>query len=129
MKTKQKHKINGAFIPLPRSILLHANFHSLSGKALKLLMVLGADYNGRNNGDLHATWETAKKYGFRSKSTLNEAKKELQEKGFIVETRKGGFPNKCALFALTWLPFDSNPKLDMTANGFPLRAWDKNQAG
>lgn len=36
--------------------------------------------------------------GWRSEQTLNAAKKELLEAGFIAETRKGRRPNLCSLY-------------------------------
>lgn len=50
---------------------------------------------------------------------------ELEEAGFICKTRQGARPNKANLYALTWLPLNESPKLDMTAGAYPLHVYRK----
>ena len=40
------------FFFLPDMVLNHPDFFNLSGNAMKLLIMIGAQYNGKNNGDL-----------------------------------------------------------------------------
>ena len=57
----KKPKLNwgpkGAWV-LPKSLMEHSDFRELTPSAMKILMVLGSQYNGRNNGDLSATKTT-----------------------------------------------------------------------
>lgn len=62
--------------------------------------------------------------GWKSKETLNNAKKELLGACLIVETVKGARPNKCSLYALTWYALDDcDGKLDISARSFPRGAY------
>jgi hypothetical protein len=67
--------------------------------------------------------------GWKSKATLERAKKELLKEGFIEETRKGGRPY-CALYAVTWLDVDyCDNKLDFRKSYAKTNAWkNKNSA-
>ena len=108
-------KEGGYYIPLPTdSFLDHPNFHSLSSSAIKLLMALCAQFTVHNNGDFSMAYSVLnKKGGWRSKQTLQAAKNELLEKGFIVETRKGGLNISCSLYGVTFLKLnDCKGKLD-----------------
>lgn len=104
--------------------LLHCpKFRTLSGNGIKLLLDIGSQYNGKNNGDLSAAWKVMQPKGWKSEATLNRAKVELLGAGFIAETRKGRLPNLCTLYGITWQPLNPNPKLDIGVNGFPVGAW------
>jgi hypothetical protein len=122
---KKRNVISGGFVAFPHALLNHPNFLSLSGHATKLLLLIARQYKGRNNGDFQAGWNYAKKHGWKSQDTLHRVKKELLEKGFIAETRKGGFPNKCSLYGITWLALDPDPKFDIKPSGFPVGAWNR----
>ncbi|WP_120993158.1 MarR family transcriptional regulator [Stutzerimonas urumqiensis] len=101
----------GAFV-LPKALMAHPDFRELSGSALKVLMLLGSQYNGHNNGDLAATHTMMGAWGGMAKATLAAALRELQERNLIARTRQhnrsrdGARP---ALFAFTWLPIDECP--------------------
>lgn len=94
--------------------LLDSNdFRSLNGSALKLLIALGRQYNGYNNGDLCAAMSMMKEWGFNSNQTLTRARKELLAKDLIIQTKQGGLGIGPSLYALTWQPIDEcNGKLD-----------------
>ncbi|WP_158219809.1 hypothetical protein [Ideonella sp. A 288] len=113
------------FVGIPRSAYNSPLFIALSPWAVKLLVDLGAQYTGHNNGDLAAAWKLMHPRGWNSETTLNKAKKELLAAGFIVEMRKGRRPNLCSLYALTWRPLNPSPKHDFGPNGFEAYAYQK----
>lgn len=115
-----------AFVALPVILLHSPKLIGLSSRAVKLLVDLCAQYNGRNNGDLTCAFSVLRRRGWRSQTTLQAAKAELLVTGFIAETRKGKFPNQCALFGLTWFELDHcGGKLEISARSFPRGAWNK----
>ena len=125
-----KHKGGGfgeRFVGIPHSAYSSPLFVALSPWAIKLLVDLGAQYNGRNNGDLQAAFSLMQPRGWNSETTLTKAKKELLAAGFIVEMRKGKRPNLCSLFALTWRPLNPSPKHDFGPNGFQPYAYLKDK--
>lgn len=111
------------FFQLPHNVLSHPNFATLSPRATKLVIDLGLQFRGKNNGDLAAPLSQMKKRGWNSSDQLNKAKRELIDKGIILVARQGGL-NKPTLFALTWLPVDDcNGKLDIRSTTMPLNIW------
>ena len=62
---------------LPRELIDHPAFLRLSAHAKALLIDLGAQYRGDNNGDLGCAWKLMKPRGWRSEATLHKAKQEL----------------------------------------------------
>ena len=123
MKPPKPVMITGGFLMLPHALLKNPKFAALSSSAVKLLLDIAAQFNGKNNGDLSAAWKTMKPKGWKSETTLGKAKAELLEAGFIAETRKGRLPNVCGLYGVTWFEINSNPKLDLGPEGFPYGAW------
>jgi hypothetical protein len=128
-RTKKPNKwdeIHGgmAFV-IPVSMLRHHNFKRLSPWGLKLLLDLGRQYTGFNNGYLCASRSLmTKETGWNSTHTLHNAVRELEHYGLIVCTRHGG-RNKAALHALTWRSVDGktdNP-LEVPSTGKPSDAW------
>jgi hypothetical protein len=112
------------FLALPKSVINTHKFWELGGSSIKLLVQIGEQYNGINNGDLQASFSVLQEKGWRSKETLNNALKELIEKKFIYKTRQGGFPNKCSLFAITWRTLDYSEKYDAGAiSQFKIGIW------
>ncbi len=112
LRTKSR-KESGSFIRFPHACLRHKNYIALSPYAVKLLIDLYANYNGRNNGDFCCTWSLMKKRGWRSESTLSNARKELLYYGWIICSRQGG-KNMASLYAVTFQSIDEcKGKLDM----------------
>ena len=112
MQKKRKSRPNAKgrrevvpFLRLPRPVYSSHNFIMLSPSAIKLLIDIAIQYNGRNNGDLQASLEPMRNRGWVSSSTLNRAKRELEYYGFIELTRQGGL-GCCSLYALTWEAID-----------------------
>ncbi|MCA1805696.1 MAG: hypothetical protein LC646_10260 [Xanthomonadaceae bacterium] len=111
------------FLAMPHHILESEQYARLSSKAVKLLLDLGGQYRGKNNGDLSAAWKIMERRGWRSRDTLVKALKELLDSGFIIKTRQGG-KNKPCLYALTWKGIDEcRGKLDMAPASVPLNLW------
>ena len=110
---------SGTFAVLPHAVMDSEDFLSLSGSAVKVLLGLLRQYNGRNNGDLSAPYRLAKAWGIGSKTTLGKALDELLERELVVKTREGRFIKPggcCALYAVTWQPLDEcEGKLEMLA--------------
>jgi hypothetical protein len=127
-RAKGKPVYTGAFLALPIAMLCCSKYRMLSTRGVKLLIDIGSQYNGKNNGDLSAAWKIMKPKGWKSEATLHKAKQELQERGFISETRKGRLPNTCSLYGITWRPLDNSPKLDVRSDGFPVGEWAKMDA-
>ncbi|RRS03214.1 hypothetical protein EIP75_16105 [Aquabacterium soli] len=116
-------RVQGGFLAMPHSVLNAAAFVRLSGSAVKLLMDLGAQYRGDNNGDLSIAWKLMEPRGWASQTTLHKAKDELLKSGFLFEARKGQRPNKCSLYALTWFDLDVSDKHDAGAKAFMRNAF------
>ena len=124
LRLRQKGRQNiHSFLQLPHYLLSDPNFATLSPRATKLLIDIGLQYRGRNNGDLAAPLSQMKKRGWNSSDQLNKAKRELLLKGMIIVTRQGGL-NKPTLFALTWLPIDDcSGKLDIRSTTKAPHLW------
>ena len=90
---------------LRKDVITSEQYANLSYKAIKLLIDVLEQFNGNNNGDLCITMSVMKKKGWVSSGTLHAAKKELLNKGWLEETRKGG-RHKCSLFAVSIHPID-----------------------
>jgi hypothetical protein len=122
---KSRKKDMRPFLRVPIALLNCPKFRALSPIAIKLLLDIGGQYNGKNNGDLCAAWKIMQPKGWNSEATLNKAKKELIAAGFLAVTRIGRLPNLCSLYGITWQALNPNPKLDYGPNGFPYGEWEK----
>ena len=124
--TREKFKARrntGWFFRFPVEVLDSPAYCGLSFKARALLLDMGAQYRGNNNGDLAAPWSWMRRRGWKSKDTLRRALCELLEMGMIEMTRRGGLhcPN---LYAVTWLGIDAcGDKLDCKPNPVPSALW------
>ena len=115
----------GWFFRLPVEVLDSPAYCGLSFKARALLMDLGAQFRGHNNGDFTAAWTQMRPRGWKSKDTLRRALLELLEAGLIELTRQGGL-HWCSLYAVTWLPIDEcGDKLDVKATTVASNLWRK----
>ncbi len=96
------HEIDGGMaLILPSSMLEHPNFLRLSAHAVKLLVDLGRQYKGHNNGYLCCSWSAMAKRGWRSNNTVRRAMHELEHYGIILRSKQGG-KNVATLHALSW---------------------------
>jgi hypothetical protein len=100
---------NKGHLGLPKEVIEHDNFMKLSPHGNKLLIDIGQQYLGKNNGDLCATWSFMVARGWKSRDTLNDALRELEYYGLIVQTQMGGL-NRPSLYALGWNRIDKAHK-------------------
>lgn len=123
-RTRHKgRRESGTFLRLPTEVLDSPKFLALSHKAKALLLDLGAQFRGRNNGDQCATWSLMQRRRWRSKGTLQSALRELLAAGMIEQTRQGGM-HVCSLYGFTWLPIDHcGGKLDVSETHVASGLW------
>ncbi len=128
-KRKKKGWLNperrehGGFAPLPHCLLDSQVFINLSHHAVKLLNDLLTQFRGFNNGDLCLAWSIMKKRGWKSRDTLNKARKELLDVEIIVISRYGD-RKRPHLYALTFFAIDEcNGKLDIKETQRPPSTW------
>lgn len=125
----KKKSFTGQYMQLPYAVLDSINYRKLPPSAKQLLIDIFRQHNGRNNGDLSASFKIMQKRGWKSKSTLSRALDALLESNLIVKTREGWFQgehsSRCALYAVTWLGIDecAGKDLDLKPNPKPLRAF------
>lgn len=116
-------KESGAFFQVPRAVLQSAAYRSVSAKAAKLMLDLGAQWNGYNNGDQCAAWRLMEEQGWKSRDTLDKAKLELLAAGLIEKTKQGG-RNSPNLYAFTWQAIDEcKGKLDFAPTRVASGKW------
>lgn len=115
----KKYKGNGGkrdgstFVALPFVVLESPGYRLASHPARALLIDIAMQYTGNNNGKLTACAKYLNAKGWRSNDTIVRARRELLDCGLLIETRKGGFPNTAAWFALSWLDLDQGQGLDI----------------
>lgn len=131
-KKKSNSHLGNDFCGIPRKVMRCLDYRKLNGSAVKLLHALNYQFTGENNGDLTAALSVMKKqHGFSSKGTVWRALDALIAAGMIIKTWKGGLPNDCNLFALTWIrihPCNGKLSVQPTANP-PRQSWNMEQAG
>lgn len=111
------------FLSLPSNVLQSEEWAALTPFEVKMLIDLGAQYNGRNNGNLCAAWTVMKPRGWRSPGTLSKALRGLVANGFVELTRQGGL-HQCSLYALTWRGIDEcDGKHDAKVSPVPTNLW------
>lgn len=91
-------------------------FRTLGPWSRCVLLELMMQYRGNNNGDLSATRTMAKEWGIASDNTLRKALRELEDGGWIIQTRSSIFSRhgaRCALYALSWFAIDECPGKDL----------------
>lgn len=116
------------FVKLRHDVIDSENFQSLNLVALRLLLCLARQYNGKNNGDLCAAETVLKKWGWSGSDSITRAKKELLNKGWIVLSRQGGLGIGCSLYALTWFPIDDcKGKIDLLPTRKASDDWKKHE--
>lgn len=127
-KAQREKRESGGFVALAFCVLRSRGYAELSPHAVKLLNDLLAQYTGNNNGDLCCAWTLMEKRGWRSKSTLSKARKELLDGAWIEVTRQGG-RHQATLYALTFFSIDEcGGKLDVSSTHSPKGSWRlKNQ--
>lgn len=105
-RRQQGRRTEHSYLGIPHYIVRSPEFGALGPWALKLLIELAGNYNGKNNGNLSAAYSVLKGRGWNSPGTLSAAIAALAKSGWIVCTRQGG-RNRCGLYAVTWWAIDS----------------------
>lgn len=101
----KNRKSGKRFFMLHNDLVSSPNWFKLYDRSQRLFIDLLSQYNGKNNGDLCATWSFMKERGWTSAEKLSKALKELKYYGFIKVSRQGG-RNSPTLLALTCFPID-----------------------
>lgn len=101
------------FVALPTVVLDSPGYRALSHTARSLLVDIARQYTGHNNGKLVACAKYLAPMGWKSNNTVQNALQQLLACGLVVETRKGGFPNTAAWYALAWCDLDQGEALDI----------------
>lgn len=117
---------HGQYVSIPHQCLRHDNFTNLSHKAVRMLIDLIYQYNGKNNGDLTLAFAVLQSRGWKSKETIRLAILELIHYGWIIITRHGGLNRTPNLYAVTFKAIDDcNGKINVKATNTPPRNWIK----
>lgn len=123
----KRRRESGSFVAMPQLVLRSPQFNRLSGHAVKLLMGLLSQYRGNNNGDFAMAWTMMRDVGWVSRDTLNKARKELLDGGWIIVSRVGG-RNRASLYAVTFFSVDyCGGKLDVQQTYSPSGVWHKGE--
>ncbi|MCL1552830.1 MULTISPECIES: hypothetical protein [Xanthomonas] len=126
-RAKFKGRSKGApFLAIEHRIADSEEFGRLSGNAVKLLLELARQYRPGKNGDLSIPWSLLRSRGWSSTHTVQKAKQELLESGWIIETRKGG-NHVCSLFAISYYPVDESDKHLEPGSALPSNLWRQKQ--
>ncbi len=118
----------GAAFVIPYTLLRHSNFKRIGPFTCKLILDLGKQYTGFNNGFLCASWSLMQDQGWNSPVTLSKAVAEAEHYQLIVRTQQGGL-NRPNLHAFTWRRIDEKAgrHLDMQPTIKPTDAWKVEQ--
>lgn len=126
----KRGRASGPFIPLPMCVLRSQHRRGLSAIGSKLFMdlvdQLQVNAEGpANNGDLTVTWSIMAQRGWKSRDSLERARKELLEKELIILTRQGG-RNLASLYAFTFFAINEcRGKLDVRPTVTPPKVWSR----
>ena len=105
MRGSKKNKKGVRFAGIPHVVMESNDYKNLHASAKALLLDMAYQLNGRNNGDLSASFGTMKKRGWVSQETLRKARIALLDANLIMQTRQGKFQagdSVCSLYAVTW---------------------------
>lgn len=112
----------GSYTAWPHACARSEHFKKLSAHAKALLLELLSQYNGNNNGDLCCAFKPLKPRGWKSRTTIEKARAELERSGWIVRTLQG-WRNKPNLYALTIFKINDIAKLEVRETDKPLGFW------
>ena len=93
---KGRSKYDEQFLPIPYSMASSDAWRCLSGAAVKVYVELRSRYNGSNNGRLFLSLNDAARLLGIGKQTAMRAFDDLEEKGFIVMTKRGNWYGRTA---------------------------------
>ena len=117
-----------AAFAIPMTLLRHPSMAQLSPYGHKLILDLGTQYTGFNNGYLCASWSLMKDRGWKSSCTLHKAMLECEYYGLLVRTQSGGL-NKPNLHAFTWRRINEKADKPLALNPTlkPSDAWKESR--
>ncbi len=119
---RKKGRTEGSYTAWPHACARSENYKTLSAHAKALLLDFLGQFTGYNNGDLCCAFKLLKQHGWRSRTTVEKARMELEQKGWIVQTQQGG-RNRPNLYALTIFKVDDIAKLGLRGTDKPLGFW------
>jgi hypothetical protein len=122
-KQARLESISGGYGVIPWAVLDSVSFKGASDKAKALLFALMRQHTGNNNGHLHLAKDWLYNKGWTCHENNSKARKELIERGLIVQTKWGGLNMGANLFALTWYDITNYVGLDITAKGYSRGAY------
>jgi hypothetical protein len=123
----QKRKTSaGRFAMLPLALLQHIAVITLTHAAFRVLVLLAAVYNGKNNGAIGITADQAADAGIGSDKTLYRALRDLEQRKLIRQTYPASrIPPRPTMWALEWLPVDDTDYSTTTRTAsHDYRAWE-----
>ena len=110
---------SGSFLALPHAVMDSSAWRQCKGTAIKLLLDMARQFNGRNNGDLCAAASVLP--GLASE-TRTRALRELRHYGLLLTRQRGLYGP--SLYALTWKPInDCGGKLEVEPTPKPPGDW------
>ena len=116
---------SGSFLSVPHAVMDSSAWKQCNGTAIKLLLDIARQFNGRNNGDLCAA---ASVLPGLAPETRTRALRELRHYGLLLLTRQGGL-HGTSLYALTWKPINEcGDKLDVCPTVKPPGDWKGGKA-
>lgn len=117
------------YTPIDHKVIDSAAWRDLSNSEVRLLTIIARQWNGNNNGWLHATYSYCRKKGIGSEHTLQKGIASLISHGFICRTRCHGMidgKNIPSRFAITWRPLCAKKdRGGLFVDGFVLNAFEK----
>lgn len=115
----KRTKISFQFAAVPIDVLRSQEWIDLPPNAVKLAMALMSQYTGANNGKLCPGIEAVQRLGFRSRTTLANAKEALLACPFVFVTRKGRPPDTPEWVGFTWWKLNWEKAMDIDPREFP----------
>ena len=107
------------FTIIPKDVITSPSWRALPHSARALAVDLMAQYTGKNNGRLCPAWSVMQLHGWKSKETLDRAKRALVECPYVVKTREGHPPRTAEWIAFTWWTLDFDRSMDVDPKRFP----------
>lgn len=111
-KRNDTDRMDGPFIALPWHVLDSQAYMGLSHPAKALLIEIGRQFKGDNNGRLLASRSYLSKRQWNSQDVITRALRELITAKLIHQTVQGHRPNKASWFAVTWRKLQLFPGYD-----------------
>jgi DNA-binding Lrp family transcriptional regulator len=105
-QTKWQRLKEGKHVRSYRRQMMTATWRAASTSARVVMLAMGLFEDGTNNGEIYFSDRVGAELTGLSRNTVRRALHELQEKGFIYCSARGGFSRKtrhAATYGFTWL--------------------------